>query len=395
MGVHVAVAVHLQRAHEADVQTAVVVQVELVGHVVDGGRANHRAEHLAGGGEAADAAGFHRQRDVVEHAVLLGVLGDHLRNADADVDDVLLAQLARGAPADDVAGNAALAAGGGDGLELFGPAVPLLKRDFKAAGERGEGFVAGLRLLHDDRVDETARDDGVARTGGHVHDAVHLDDDDAVVGLGGLADGERVAGHVHVVKGDVALAVGGGALDHRDGDFGELVIEEFLAVHRHHLDERGVGGNLVDARALAARVHEDVQADLGERAGDAARLRADGVGDAAQRQVVRLEAVFQNDLLGAGHRAEMAADQAVHGAGADVALRGAVFVPHAEARAGNDRQVLGGMGLFISAAERLVQLHRVFNADKGIDADAVSVADQADGLIRRHDSIHGDSAFGW
>ena len=90
----------------------------------------------------------------------------------------------------------------------------------------------------------------------------------------------------------------------------------------------------------------------------------------------------------------MAADQAVHGAGADVALRGAVFIPYAEARAGDDRQVLGGMGLFISAAERLVQLHRVFNADKGIDADAVSVADQADGLVRRHDSIHGDSAFG-
>ena len=112
------------------------------------------------------------------------------------------------------------------------------------------------------------------------------------------------------------------------------------------------------------------------------------MGDAAQRQIIGLKAVFQDDLLRAGHRAEMAADQAIHRAGTDITLGSLVLIPYAKARTGNDRQVLGGMRLFVAAAQRLMQLHRVFDAHEGIDADAVAVADEADGLVRRHDTIH-------
>ena len=89
----------------------------------------------------------------------------------------------------------------------------------------------------------------------------------------------------------------------------------------------------------------------------------------------------------------MAADQAVHCTGADVALSSPVLVPYAEAGAGDDGQMLGGMGLLIPAVERLVQLDGILNAHEGIDADAVAIPDEADGVVRRHDAIHGVAAF--
>ena len=56
--------------------------------------------------------------------------------------------------------------------------------------------------------------------------------------------------------------------------------------------------------------------------------------------------------------------------------------------AGDNRQMLGGMGVFVAASERFVQLHRVFDTHEGIDTDAVAVADEADGLVRCHDAVH-------
>ena len=191
-----------------------------------------------------------------------------------------------------------------------------------------------------------------------------------VVGLHRLADGERVAGHVHVVEGDVALAVRRRALDQRDRELRQLVVQELLPVHLHVLHPLVVRGEAVDAGPLLARIHKDVQPHLGERAGKAARLGADRVGDAAQRQVVGLKAVLQHDLLGAGHGAEMAADQPVHRALADIALRVAVLIPDAEAGAGDDGQVVRGLHTLIAPVDGLVQLHGVFDADEGIYADA-------------------------
>ena len=115
--------------------------------------------------------------------------------------------------------------------------------------------------------------------------------------------------------------------------------------------------------------------------------------DAAQRQVVGLKEVLQNDLLGGRHGAEMAADEPVHRTGADVALGVAVFLPDAEARAGHHRQVLGRMGLLITAIQGLVQLDGILDAHEGVDADAVAIADEADGLVGGHNAKHGVSAF--
>ena len=389
MGVHIAVTVDLQRAHEADVQAAVVIEVELVGHVIDRGRADHGAEHRARGRKAAHAAALHGEGDVVQHAVLPGVVGDRLRDADAHVDDVFLPQLLRGAPPDDAGGGGILPPGGGQGLDAVRPSGPLGVGDLKAAGEGRVGLVPPAGLHHHDGVHQAAGDDGVAGAGGGVHQAVHLHDHLAAVGLAGLADGQGVAGHVHVVKGDVPPRVRRRALDQGRGDLRELIVEELLPVHLHQLHQGRVLRKPVDARAFPPGIDEDVQAHLGQRAGQAARLGADGVGDAAEGQVVGLEAVLQDDLLGGGHGAEMTADQLVHGAVADVALGGAVFVPHAEARAGDHRQVPRRPGLGEPPPDGLVEFHGVLDAHKGVHADAGPVRDHPDGLVGGHDLVHG------
>ena len=109
---------------------------------------------------------------------------------------------------------------GGHRVDAVVPSRPLIEGNLKADGQRGEGLIALLGIGYHDGVHETAGDDRVSWAGGRVHDPVYLDDDLAVVGFCRLADGKRVAGHVHVIKRDVALAVCGGTLDQRDRDFG-------------------------------------------------------------------------------------------------------------------------------------------------------------------------------
>ena len=147
---------------------------------------------------------------MVQHAVFPRIVGYRLRDADADIDDILFLQLPGGAPADDPAGRGLLPPARGEGLDPVRPGSPFRIGDLKAAGEGRQRLVAPARLHHHDGVHQTARNDGVARTGRHVHRPVHLHDHDAAVGLHRLADRQRVAGHEHVVEGDVALGVCGG-----------------------------------------------------------------------------------------------------------------------------------------------------------------------------------------
>ena len=145
---------------------------------------------------------------------------------------------------------------------------------------------------------------------------------------------------------------------------------------------------MVDAGALVSRVDEDVEADFGERAGKAAGLGADGVGDAAEGQVISFEAVLQDQLFRAEHGAEMAADEAVDGTGFDISFRATLFVPDAEAGARDHGEVARRLHFLIAAVDRLMEFHGALDADKGVDTDAVAVPDEADGFVCAHDLIH-------
>ena len=84
----------------------------------------------------------------------------------------------------------------------------------------------------------------------------------------------------------------------------------------------------------------------------------------------------------------MTADQTVDSALADIAFRVSVFIPDAEARAGDDGQVARGLPFLVSSVESFVELHGALDADEGVDADTVAVADQADRFVGTHDFIH-------
>ena len=286
-------------------------------------------EGFTGDRETADAAGLDGQGDLVEDAGLSRVTGHRFGKADADVDDVVDSQLFHGAATDDAGGVVVLGLGGG-GDDFVVPLGPFFVGDLEAAGQGDVGVGTFFRLHDDEGVDEAAGDDRVSGTGRYVGETVDLNDDFSVVGFDRLADGECIARHVLVVKGDVALAVRGCALDESDGQFREFIVEELLTFDFHDADEGVIDGQLVDAGALVAGVDEDVEADFGERAGETAGLRPEGMGDAAEGQVIGFEPVLQDQFLGAEHGAEMAADEAVDGTGFDISFRATLFVPGAE-----------------------------------------------------------------
>ena len=83
--VDVAFPVGLREPEERRVQTAAVVEVELIGHVDDRLRVGGRAERGAAGRDAADDAGLGGQRHQVGDLLLGGHRGDPFGDADAEV----------------------------------------------------------------------------------------------------------------------------------------------------------------------------------------------------------------------------------------------------------------------------------------------------------------------
>jgi hypothetical protein len=84
----------------------------------------------------------------------------------------------------------------------------------------------------------------------------------------------------------------------------------FLAVDDHH-PHQVLGRHGVDLAAAQPRVDEGPQADLRQQAGLARRDVAVQVRDAALRQVVGLDAVFQREQADLRDQAPMAADHAL------------------------------------------------------------------------------------
>ena len=115
--------------------------------------------------------------------------------------------------------------------------------------------------------------------------------------------------------------------------------------------------------------------------------------DAAERQVIGFEPVLEDQFLSAQHGAEVAADDAVDRAGFDIAFGTSLLVPDAEAGARDHGEMARRLHFLIAAEDRLMEFHGALDADKGIDADAVAVPNEADGFVCGHDFIHFSRPF--
>ena len=118
-----------------------------------------------------------------------------------------------------------------------------------------------------------------------------------MVGLDRLTNGQGVAGHEHIVKGNISLPVRGSTLYESHRDLRQLVVEELLPVHLHVFHKRVVNREPVDTRSFLSRVYKNIKPHLGERPRQSSRLRADGVGDTSKGQVICLKAVLKHQLL--------------------------------------------------------------------------------------------------
>ena len=84
----------------------------------------------------------------------------------------------------------------------------------------------------------------------------------------------------------------------------------------------------------------------------------------------------------------MPADESVYRAIANIALCAAVLVPHAKTRAGYYGQTPWRARSLVTAINRFVQLYWILDAHKGIDADAIAIANETNRLVRRHNLKH-------
>ena len=90
-------AVGLRESEKCKVQTATVVEVELVRLINDRLRVGRRAEAEPAGGNSADDAWLRGERKKINDPFLSGNATNALGHADAEIDDTVRLQLERGA----------------------------------------------------------------------------------------------------------------------------------------------------------------------------------------------------------------------------------------------------------------------------------------------------------
>ena len=95
--------IDLRQSEKGDVETAAVVEVELVGLIDHRLRVDRGAEIEPARRNAADHARLRGQRDQVDDLLLIGDCRDALRHADAEIDHAVGLELEGGAAGDDLA----------------------------------------------------------------------------------------------------------------------------------------------------------------------------------------------------------------------------------------------------------------------------------------------------
>ncbi|CDB78508.1 unknown [Blautia sp. CAG:237] len=237
VGIDISVTVCLQTAHKADIQPTVVVQVKLVCHIINGSGTNHCPKCFARNRKSPDSSGLHRERDHIEHPALSRISGYHFRNSDSYVYNIIHSQLFSGSFSYDICRNVVFTLLLGEVIDLLIPGMPFFVRDLKTSGKCRVCFISLLRLCHNDRIDQTARNDGVTRTGRRVYETIHLYDDLSTVCFDRLTDGQCVAGHEHIIKGDISFSVCSSSLDHGNRDLWKFIIKKFIPIHFHMLHQ--------------------------------------------------------------------------------------------------------------------------------------------------------------
>ena len=260
----------------------------------------------------------------------------------------------------------------------------------------GQSRIVGrLRRLHLVRVDHH----DVDQRAGHVHLAgrqrgrrlapLDLRDHQAA----GVARGERQIERAErrrlVLHRDVAAGIGGGAADDRHVRRERAKVQPLVAIELDHAHEV-LARRAVHLAALAARIDEGVEPDLGEDPCPARRPGAQHVEDQAARQIVRLDRVFQDQPPDRRHRQRRRAARIAAGDHAleQARLRQMVDPGNAVHVAGADRMQRGQSARPPLAREALADraqhpVRRIQAAGRADRHDG-AVRDQARGIVRTH-----------
>src|SRR5208282_190093 len=198
--VEIAARIDLGEAEESHVESAAVVEVELIGLIDHGLRVDAGAEVEAARRNAADHSRLRRQRDEVDDLLLVGDRGNAFGHADAEIDDAVGLQLEGGAPGDDLA-FAHL-----HRRQRTDPHPDLAGKRRIVVGRERLPMV--LRFGDDHTVDHNARHLDLTRIEAAAFDhALDLRDDDAARIAHGHGDGQRLKRQGLALHGEVAVGV--------------------------------------------------------------------------------------------------------------------------------------------------------------------------------------------
>ena len=176
--------------------------------------------------------------------------------------------------------------------------------------------LAGLPLvgIHHDHVDQDARHPDQLRVeAAPFGEVANLGDHQSPAVVGSLRDGLRLQEGDLVGHHDVAVEVGGAALDDADVDVPRLVVQVGFTRHLDEADQV-FGGRRVQLAAVDAGVDEGAEPGAGDQAGTLGRDLAVLLADDALWQVIGLDASLVGHRLHARRPRPVAADDALgHG----------------------------------------------------------------------------------
>jgi hypothetical protein len=191
-----------------------------------------------------------------------------------------------------------------------------------------------------------------------------------------------------MLKGDVAVFVGGGAAEKGDVKLEALVEKVLFTLEIDYLDEI-VRRGLVHFAALNARVYESTEADLGEKAGTARGDLAPKVYDNALGQAVALELVFKSKVAESKGAADVSAAPSGDEAGACFAeMSGSAGLPVAHGAALLEVKVTGMTGLLESVADSNADFLGPACKTHSADADSGMIGDKSSGFLSGNKFSH-------
>ena len=374
--VDVAVLVALGQSQIGLVQSAAVIEVELIALVQDGVGVGGGAELGSALRDAAHRAALHRQGHPVADPLLRGHGGHVFRRPYAQVHRDVRPQL-QGAPAAD------------DLLGAQGQPRRFRIRCPARSGEDGvvpaaDGLLVVLRPGHHHIVHIDAGDlDQSGVQAARPDHLLHLDHHHAAAVLHGLGHRGGLQGGDFLLQGHVAALVGTGPPQegHADGESG---IKEVLLPLDGDALHQVLCSDAVDLAAAVLGIDEGPQAHRRDGArlvgGDVPEKMAQG----ALGEVVALDLIAHGHLPKGGHRGPVAGDEALEQALVGVVLPAAAVL--IALGAGVDVGEVSGVARLQEAPlHRLVQCLRDAAGHKAAGGEGIPILEKASRLLRGDD----------